>query len=179
LLGDGLPERPPLVSPGHALYFNGVLIPGRLLVNGVPVRFEPCSTVEYYRLELAFHDIICAEGLPSETYLDWGNRGDFAKWQRAVRLFPDFAVSPPGDAREAHGCAAPGRGADRYPAEIETKRNNSWCDIGFSRTVMTPRLAALRSTSASCPPVINSAGIVTPRSARCSIICKPVMCGIF
>jgi hypothetical protein len=73
--GENLPERPLRVSPNHALYFDGLLISARLLVDGVLVRSEPCSIVEYYHLELASHDIILAEGLPSESYLDCG---DFA-----------------------------------------------------------------------------------------------------
>lgn len=103
--GENLAERPLLVSPNHALYFDGVLIPAWLLVDGVLERFEPCSTVEYCRLELASHDIIFPEGLPAESYLDCGDRGDFANGSGTVCLFPDFAVSPPGDTWEAHGCA--------------------------------------------------------------------------
>ncbi|HET6607272.1 MAG TPA: Hint domain-containing protein, partial [Rhodopila sp.] len=103
--GENLPERPLLVSPEHAVYFDDVLIPVRLLEDGVLVRRVPCSTVEYYHLELACHDIVFAEGLPAETYLDCGDRGNFANSDGAVRLFPDFAVFPPSDVWEARGCA--------------------------------------------------------------------------
>jgi hypothetical protein len=51
-----------MVSPNHASHFDGVLIPPRLLADGVPVRHEPCSTVEYCHPELASHHIMFAEG---------------------------------------------------------------------------------------------------------------------
>jgi hypothetical protein len=66
-------------------------------------------------------------------------------------------VALPGPAmtwRTARACAAgtaraAAVQAGRQPTETETNRKSSWCDIGFSSTVITPRLAALRSTSAS------------------------------
>jgi hypothetical protein len=103
--GENLPERHLMVSPNHALYFGGVLIPVRLLVDGALMCSQPCSTVEYYHLELASRDIIFAEGLPTESYLNCGDRGNFSNGSLVVHLFPDFAGSPPGDAWEAHGCA--------------------------------------------------------------------------
>jgi hypothetical protein len=35
------------------------------------------SAVEYFHVELRTHSILLAKGLPSESYLDTGNRGFF------------------------------------------------------------------------------------------------------
>jgi collagen type I/II/III/V/XI/XXIV/XXVII alpha len=89
--GPGLPGRALFVSPDHALYLDGVLIPAKLLVNGTTVRQVARRHVVYYHIELERHDVVLAEGLPAETYLDTGDRVDFAG-ETTVRLFPDFAA---------------------------------------------------------------------------------------
>jgi hypothetical protein len=48
--------------------------------------------VTYHHIELARHDVVLAEGLPAETYLDSGNRGNFAEGAGAVALHADFAA---------------------------------------------------------------------------------------
>jgi hypothetical protein len=74
-LGDGVPARDLWVSPEHALYIDRLLVPARLLVNGLTiVQVEAVDRVEYFHIELDAHDVILAEGMPAETYLDCGNR---------------------------------------------------------------------------------------------------------
>jgi hypothetical protein len=46
--------------------------------------------VEYWHVELDRHDILLAEGLPAESYLDCGNRRDFANGGACVTAFPNF-----------------------------------------------------------------------------------------
>jgi antigen 43 len=53
--------------------------------------------VTYYHVELPEHAVILAEGMAVESYLDVGDRGDFAD-QDVVRLFPDFGARLAGDA---------------------------------------------------------------------------------
>ncbi len=73
----GVPHRDLLLSPDHAVFAEGVLIPVRYLVNGCTVRREAVDAVTYHHVELAAHDVILAEGLACESYLDTGNRAIF------------------------------------------------------------------------------------------------------
>jgi hypothetical protein len=60
------------------MFLEGVLIPARSLVDDVSVvRAEPVERVDYFHIELDTHDVILAEGAPSETFLDDGSRGMF------------------------------------------------------------------------------------------------------
>ena len=77
-LGGGLPGRDLLVSPDHAMFLDGLLIPARFLLNGATVTQErPVGQVDYFHVELHSHDILLAEGAPAESFLDEGNRGQF------------------------------------------------------------------------------------------------------
>ncbi len=77
-LGDGLPHRTLRLSPEHAVFVDGLLVPVGLLVNDRSVVRLDVEMVEYFHVELDRHDIILAERLPVETYLDTGNRSIFA-----------------------------------------------------------------------------------------------------
>jgi hypothetical protein len=63
--GRSLPARDLLVSPQHALFDEGVLIPAKYLVNGHNVIQEPVDSIEYYHVELEQHDLLLAEGMPA------------------------------------------------------------------------------------------------------------------
>jgi hypothetical protein len=89
--GDGLPRRELWLSPDHAVFVDKVLIPVRYLINGRTIVQKRVAEVTYYHLELPAHDVILAEGLPCESYLDTGNRSDFANGGGAVELHPTFA----------------------------------------------------------------------------------------
>jgi hypothetical protein len=99
--GPGLPFRDLFLSPDHAVFVDGVLIPIRYLVNGGTIAQLPVDTVAYWHIELDRHDVLLAEGLACESYLDAGNRAAFANGSAAVRLHPHFAAW----AWEARGCA--------------------------------------------------------------------------
>ena len=77
------PARDLLVSPGHSLCVNivgEVLIPAMALINGRTIIQEDVDSVTYWHVELEDgHDILLAENMPAESYLDMGNRGFFAE----------------------------------------------------------------------------------------------------
>lgn len=89
--GPGLPMQAVWLSPDHALFAEGALIPVQFLLNGVSIRQEPVATVIYHHIELERHEIVWAENLPTETYLDCGNRHQFGGRVAAQALHPDFA----------------------------------------------------------------------------------------
>ncbi len=47
--------------------------------------------VDYVHVELDRHDLLLAEGLPAESYLDTGNRAAFVGGGAALDLHPDFS----------------------------------------------------------------------------------------
>jgi hypothetical protein len=99
--GDNLPRRDLFLSPDHAIYADGVLIPVKYLIDGISVARVAMDHVTYYHVELESHAEIMAEGLPAESFLDVGDRSFFTggvvphpSWDRVAMI------------READ-CAAP------------------------------------------------------------------------
>ena len=76
--GEDRPHRELWLSPDHAVYVEGVLIPIRYLVNGASISQRRRDQVRYYHIETAKHEVLLAEGLPCESFLDTGNRAAFA-----------------------------------------------------------------------------------------------------
>jgi hypothetical protein len=91
----GLPANDLTLSPLHALYLNHVLIPAKALVNQTTiVQLRDVPVVEYYHLELLTHDVIFAEGMEAETYLDDANRTMFHNAAEFAALYPDAVQTP-------------------------------------------------------------------------------------
>jgi hypothetical protein len=98
-LAPGLPERDLILSPDHALLLDGHLVEAKTLVNGATILWDKSRrAVTYHHIELAEHDVVLAEGIPAETFLDSGNRKMFEG--NAFQLHPDFASD-----REDRSCA--------------------------------------------------------------------------
>ncbi len=105
--GPNTPHRDLVLSPDHAVFIDDVLIPVGRLVNGTSILHLLVDSVTYYHVELPRHDLLLAEGLAVESWLDVGDRGNFANAPGVTRLFPDFAPRAPGVAGvwEAYGRA--------------------------------------------------------------------------
>jgi O-antigen biosynthesis protein len=89
-LGDFLPQRDLWISPEHALYVNGALVPAELLTNGVSIiTDESAVSVTYYHLEFDSHEVVFAEGAPAESFVDDDSRQMFDNAAEFGRLYPD------------------------------------------------------------------------------------------
>ena len=103
--GPGVPERDLRLSPDHAVFAGNHLIEAKYLINDTTVlRDVTCRTVTYHHIALDAHDILLAENLPAESYLDCGGRTSFVDFTAAndipILLRPDAAAPI-----EALGCA--------------------------------------------------------------------------
>lgn len=97
--GHGLPLRDLYLSPGHPVLVGadadnegGVLVPIMCLENGTSIRRETRSSVTYWHVELDAHDILLAEGLPAESYIDGGDRTFFEQVSDLALHNPDFVT---------------------------------------------------------------------------------------
>ncbi|WP_448955301.1 Hint domain-containing protein [Labrys neptuniae] len=77
-VAEGVPYQDLLVTSEHSFFFEGKLVPIRMLVNGRSIFYDRSfQTFTYYHVELAQHAIISANGMLTESYLDTGNRKNF------------------------------------------------------------------------------------------------------
>jgi ELWxxDGT repeat protein len=139
-LGDKVPARDLWISPHHAMYFKdknleGVLIEAKDLVNGVSiVQAEHVDKVEYFHIELDTHDVIIAEGAPSESFIDDDSRGMFHNAHEYRSRYPDAAAGP------ARYCAP--RLDDGY--EVEAARQRIALRAGLRTANDAPETGTLR-----------------------------------
>jgi len=71
-LAPDVPHTDLLVTPGHALLFDDVLVPAGSLINDSTITLDPADDYDelvFFHLELDAHDVIYAEGAPCETLL--------------------------------------------------------------------------------------------------------------
>src|SRR5262249_48385180 len=74
------PQADLYLSPNHALFIDGILIPAIHLVNGTSVvQTIPAGVkdIEYFHIKLATHEVIFAEGAAVETLLKLNDRETF------------------------------------------------------------------------------------------------------
>jgi hypothetical protein len=89
-LSDQYPCRDLYLSPSHSLFIDALLIPVELLVNGrsiAPAMMDDREVIDYFHIELETHEVIFAEGAPTETLLVTGDREGFSNFVEYERLY--------------------------------------------------------------------------------------------
>ena len=116
---SGAPWRDLWLSPDHAVFVDGALVPVRLLINGMTIVEEVPADIDYWHVELAAHDVIVAEGLAAESFLDTGNRAAL----EPATAWPVRLPSPPATplpSRPASNPPAPSRARPGAPPRRQT-----------------------------------------------------------
>ncbi len=99
--GPRMPMRDTILSPDHAVFVDDVLIPVKYLIDGKTIAQERVDSIVYYHVELAEHDVLSAQGLAAESYLEAGDRRAFDNAGPVVAMHPSFGARR----WEAMGCA--------------------------------------------------------------------------
>jgi hypothetical protein len=98
-LGPDRPAGDLCVTSDHALLLDGVLVQAGALVNGTTVRRMTVADLgdsyTVFHVETENHDLILAEGVPAETFVDNVSRRRFDNYAEFVALYGD---SGPGGA---------------------------------------------------------------------------------
>ncbi len=86
-LAANVPHSDLYVTKGHAVLFDGVLIPIGDLINGTTIALcdaDDKDQLDYFHIKLESHDVILANGAPCETLLSVDeNAVNFAEYFRA------------------------------------------------------------------------------------------------
>ncbi len=90
-IDDHSPRSDLYLSPMHCIFFSGVLIPVKYLINGTSIAQGTPSdacTIEYYHIELDTHEAIYAEGALVESFLEEASeRESFSNFVQYERLY--------------------------------------------------------------------------------------------
>lgn len=93
-VAGGQPRRALSLSPMHAILVDGMLVPAASLVNGATIRrADTASAVDYIHVELEDHDLVLAEGLAAETFLDDASRLMFDNADEYYEIYGGDPVS--------------------------------------------------------------------------------------
>jgi autotransporter passenger strand-loop-strand repeat protein len=137
--GPATPHRELWLSPDHAVFTEGILIPIRVLINGTTITQESRNEITYWHVELARHDVLFAEGLLCESYLDTGTRLSFTNDGDLSPPRADFGgVTYRAALWEATACAPlriEGPAVERAVARL-TQRASA---LGFAKTIKKRR----------------------------------------
>ena len=92
-LGGGLPHADLTVTADHGMLVDGVICHAGALVNGTTITRVPLSEMgpryTVYHIETEAHEIILANGAPSETFIDNASRRTFDNFAEFEALYGD------------------------------------------------------------------------------------------
>jgi hypothetical protein len=90
-LGAGLPDRDLDVTADHGMVIEDWVINASALVNGRTIDFVPLDELRdsfiVYHIETENHDVILANGAPSETFVDCATRQCFDNYDEYLALY--------------------------------------------------------------------------------------------
>ena len=140
-LGPDAPHCDLFISQQHALWIDGLFIKAMDLVNGSSITVHSTaehSEIEYLHVKIAQHDVIFAEGAPSETLLvHSGNVERFDNFAEYLRLFGEDAAD--------EMCFAPiafGNGRERLMSRLRSAVS-PWLDCRNEFDKARDRIAEL------------------------------------
>jgi hypothetical protein len=97
-LGDGLPHCDLTVTADHGMVLDGFVINASALVNGGSIDWVPSSelpeTFTVYHVETEGHEVILANGAPSETFIDYRDRRAFDNFDEYLDLYGCERIIP-------------------------------------------------------------------------------------
>ncbi len=140
-LDERTPHRDLYVSPNHAIYIDGVLIPAKYLVNGLNITQcapKGAGVIDYLHIELFAHDVIYAEGATAETFGSLREARDhFDNFYEYYRLYCRE------DETAHHPCAPLLWGQSRLERAMQPLRKmlGPWIDVRTTRDKIRDRLA--------------------------------------
>lgn len=104
-LDDGIPSEALTVSPGHAMWIDGALVPAWRVVNDKTIiQANVVDEVTYIHLELGRHALLLANGAAAESFInEAGFRGKFQSTSCSAGFDPDAANTAPFQARLEDG----------------------------------------------------------------------------
>ncbi|WP_323765506.1 Hint domain-containing protein [Marinovum sp.] len=90
-LGKGLPHSDLTVTADHGIIVDGFVINAAALVNGGSIDWVPLTELPeratYYHIETENHDVILANGVAAETFVDYAARTAFDNYKEYLDLY--------------------------------------------------------------------------------------------
>lgn len=97
-LGGGLPTADLTVTADHGMVLDDMVINASALVNGDTIDFVPMAElprqITYYHIETEVHDVILANGAPTETFVDNAGRTAFDNYAEYLELYGAERIIP-------------------------------------------------------------------------------------
>jgi hypothetical protein len=97
-LSHGCPDRDLLVTANHGVVIAGLVINASALINGSSVIWQPLAELgdsfTVYHIETENHDVILANGAPSETFIDVATRRHFDNFDEYLALYGAERIIP-------------------------------------------------------------------------------------